>query len=1274
MAKISLRAYNREIESLIDSGQIDEAIAHCRHILKFFPKHVDTYRLLGKAYLESQRYSDAADILQRVLSSIPEDFIAHLGMSIIREDEGHLNEAIWHMERAFETQPANAAIQGELRRLYGRRDGFEPPKIRLTRGALARMYTKGDLYQQAIGELRAALAEDPQRLDLQTLLGRVYAQAGQRVEAVEACSAVLRKLPYHLDANRVMAEVLSGGERAEEARTCWQRVQALDPYYAHISPGALSPQKVPDAAISLDRLDWRPGQAAGASSQPEWAASLGVHLEDMSPSSKPLPEWLSSASEEPASGHGKESQAVNPYDRPEETSFAWETPSPEENKLPEWLASEEAGGAVPAGEEAIPDWMKEAGWSPASETALESPSYDFEPEEQAQVDEAAPAEIPDWLRSIEPESSAPAPTLPTSAQPGDQPEPHEEPPSWLITGATPAAAATGVARADDLPEWIKGLEEKPPAAQQPAVRPSDDLPEWLRPGSFAEAASTAESTPVGAEEIASSDTLTPEFEPAGEAEEAAQIPVEASLPAEDEAAFAWLENLAARQGIDEALLLKPDERAEEPPEWVREAFQSEGAALPDIQPSEDVFEGAVPAAEIEPGELPEWLLEARPNETPAEEASHKSGEAGAAEQPEWLQETFPTGVAASGGALATESRQDQPEEAPDQWNDWTAETIPSAAAFAAAESLDAELPLPEEGTAGEFSTPSEQPAAEEQPEIQEEAWMFEQPAAAEQPVAKEQPAAEELPEEAVPFAEATTIPSRDHSLFDEEPLIEGDTKPVRVRAVEPVAPQPELASQLPDDQARSVAEPAVAEPGADYQTQAEAEESGDLLEAGRPAGDGIGTQTTAVVDGAALGAEMPDWLRKFEEETGAEPAAEAQAAISEPTELEEPEADRPLESLAEAATVTGEEPLLESEPELPEESEVMAPPAAEPPGGVAVFTLEDSDDGFAWLESLAAKQGVEEALLLKSEERLEVPPAWIQEVSTEPASQLIESPVEGVLPQEQDNAVERADIPAELDSGVSSPEEITGLEAEPATVEEEAQPAEIAEVVAVLEEAFEPEFEETLASEASQELEPETAEGFIEANVPDLPSWLAGPAPEVSEPEVWTPVEMISEEPALLDLNQASLAELERLPGVGFILAQAIVNYRDQHGSFASIEDLRQVPGFSPATLYDIQDRLWVTAPDKEQALYTQATEDQTELAVARNALIQGNIAQATDHYTSLVKTRQFLPDIIRDLNEAIYRYPVEPSIWQLLGDAYVRSDQLQEALEAYTKAEELLR
>jgi Flp pilus assembly protein TadD len=153
MARISLRAYNSEIEAMIDRNETDEAIIHCRSILEYYSKHVDTYRLMGKALLEAQRFSDASDVFHRVLSSVPDDFIAHLGMSIIREDEGNMDGAIWHMERSFEVQPSNAAIQVELRRLYGVRDGLTPQKIQLTRGALARMSAKSNLYSQAIAAM-----------------------------------------------------------------------------------------------------------------------------------------------------------------------------------------------------------------------------------------------------------------------------------------------------------------------------------------------------------------------------------------------------------------------------------------------------------------------------------------------------------------------------------------------------------------------------------------------------------------------------------------------------------------------------------------------------------------------------------------------------------------------------------------------------------------------------------------------------------------------------------------------------------------------------------------------------------------------------------------------------------------------------------------------------------------------------------------------------------------------------------------------------------------
>jgi len=79
-------------------------------------------------------------------------------------------------------------------------------------------------------------------------------------------------------------------------------------------------------------------------------------------------------------------------------------------------------------------------------------------------------------------------------------------------------------------------------------------------------------------------------------------------------------------------------------------------------------------------------------------------------------------------------------------------------------------------------------------------------------------------------------------------------------------------------------------------------------------------------------------------------------------------------------------------------------------------------------------------------------------------------------------------------------------------------------------------------------------------------------------------------------------------------------------------------------------------------------------LGSARNELARSNIPGALQSYEKLIKKGRFLEDVIFDLREALYRYPVEVSIWQALGDAYMRANRLQDALDAYTKAEELLR
>ena len=52
-----------------------------------------------------------------------------------------------------------------------------------------------------------------------------------------------------------------------------------------------------------------------------------------------------------------------------------------------------------------------------------------------------------------------------------------------------------------------------------------------------------------------------------------------------------------------------------------------------------------------------------------------------------------------------------------------------------------------------------------------------------------------------------------------------------------------------------------------------------------------------------------------------------------------------------------------------------------------------------------------------------------------------------------------------------------------------------------------------------------------------------------------------------VNVNTASNAELQTLPGIGPVLAEAIINFRETHGMFQSVEELINVPRIGPATL-----------------------------------------------------------------------------------------------------------
>lgn len=477
MPRISLRTYEKEIEELIDLNRLQEVIAHCRHILQYFPKNISTYRILGKTFLEEKQYAETADVFARVLTVYPDDFISHVGMSIVRENEKNLDAAIWHMELAFDSQPSNIAIQEELKRLFNLRDGTHPEKIRLTRGALVRMYARGELFQQAIAEIKSALLEDPKRIDLEVLLAKMFYLSGDQTEALELSNRIIIELPYCYEVNKILVEILASSDNPENLNKYIGRLKDLNPYEEFVGTKYISEDQVPDEQVILEKLTEIP--TSKTSPDAGWVKDI----EEI---------WQEQGSTVPVERLPGITEFASPQTQIENQIHETETEKQSDNLNASLEGSlmNNSDSVIqnnPNGSEDsnIPDWMRSSGWIPPSGDQPDAAGQQAPSFSDSQPDEAAPADIPDWLKSLAPEQNltsnepTPAPDfikdLENTEEPTlTQPEESQSHNDWMNEMISENSKSEETEESE-LPDWLKNFEvdEK----NEPASK--DDLPDWL---------------------------------------------------------------------------------------------------------------------------------------------------------------------------------------------------------------------------------------------------------------------------------------------------------------------------------------------------------------------------------------------------------------------------------------------------------------------------------------------------------------------------------------------------------------------------------------------------------------------------------------------------------------------------------------------------------------------------------------------------------------------------------------------------------------------------
>ena len=293
MKKIPLRMFYKKIEELIMGQQSDAAISQAEYLLEKYPKNISVYKLLGKAFLEKQEFDYANTVFEKILLVEPDDFVSHIGISIIAESFGNLEKSLDSMRRAYELEPSNESLQTEVKRLHEAKDGFAPDQVRLTRGALINMYSRSQLTEQAIAEARLGIQESPNRIDYKVHLANMLFHSGMNIKAIEICLDVISILPYCKPALIILYKSITPLGKIDDSTVYKTRLTEIDPYFSFIKPDTESVEDIPNIAIMVEERKKPNNPLGNFNDFIEEAWKETTRGNDLPPSVEQIEDWTS---------------------------------------------------------------------------------------------------------------------------------------------------------------------------------------------------------------------------------------------------------------------------------------------------------------------------------------------------------------------------------------------------------------------------------------------------------------------------------------------------------------------------------------------------------------------------------------------------------------------------------------------------------------------------------------------------------------------------------------------------------------------------------------------------------------------------------------------------------------------------------------------------------------------------------------------------------------------------------------------------------------------
>lgn len=225
---IALTEALQQAQHSFEGGNYPAVVESCNRIVAQFPNFASAYGLLAQAYLEQGQQAEAEQAFARVIAHDPRAAGAYLGLGLIAEERGVLENALAYCQVAWELVPNRDHFREPVVRVAGRRYGADG-RLQLTHAALAQLHVNASRLRRAVHEYQTALTELPDRIDLWLGLAETLWRLGQDSDAAEISREFLKDHPDLVQALVILTDIEHRAGNDEEAEQLRTRLRRVDP-------------------------------------------------------------------------------------------------------------------------------------------------------------------------------------------------------------------------------------------------------------------------------------------------------------------------------------------------------------------------------------------------------------------------------------------------------------------------------------------------------------------------------------------------------------------------------------------------------------------------------------------------------------------------------------------------------------------------------------------------------------------------------------------------------------------------------------------------------------------------------------------------------------------------------------------------------------------------------------------------------------------------------------------------------------------------------------